>query len=484
MSKFNSVVSNSTKTKSYENGTVYTKDPVEDFINFIFSSKLENTFYEKSDDQLTRFVSLIDKVYNKYGAAFLGKVAAFTRNELGNRSASQVVAAYLNDKHFGRKRDFYKAFCHRPDDVSEIFAFLDMNGQKRSHALVRGCGDYLSSLGDYQLGKYKMNGKKYNMYDLINICHANSDTIDKYKNGTLENPDTWEVAISTSFSPKDKDEQWKRLVEDNSLGYLALIRNLNNILDANVDNEWIKKYLVPQIMNEVAIKKSLVYPYQIYIAYKNLKIANANVVIALDDAFRIACGNMKPLEGKSVVILDVSGSMKSPSSTNSYITCVEIGAVYAAALYINGACDFVKFGTEAKSKHFKNAYGPFQLIKEMCKNDNCGYSTNIASAFNEIAGHDYQRIFLVSDMQVMDNSLYWYGRCDNGVDNYNSYVKNVEHPVQLYSFDVSNYATQIVPSGNSDMHLLTTMSDKIFDMIPFIEDGGDMVDYINSHYSF
>lgn len=160
---------------------------------------MDDGFYENAATQQTRFIELTNLVIDKYGAEFAGKCAMFARNQLGMRSVSHLVAAMLNGQSFERKR--------------------------------------------------------YNMYDLINIIHPKSDIVDSYINGKLESADTWEVNISTG------KDSWKNMVEGNRLGYLALIRNLNNILAEDVDDEWIKRNLVDQLINEISIKKSLVFPY-------------------------------------------------------------------------------------------------------------------------------------------------------------------------------------------------------------------------------
>ena len=474
MSKFNE---NKLKnmTENYEHGNSYKKNQLENWMNNIFSNKLDDKFYESSTVQMENFIKLTEEVLNEYGPVFVAKCAMFSRNELGLRSVSHLVAAMLNGQSFERKRDFYKAFCHRPDDMSEIFAAVDMLGGKRSHAMIRGFADYMSGLSEYNLMKYQMKGKRYNMYDLINIIHPKSDIVDDYMNGKLEAADTWEVNISTG------KDSWKNMVEGNRLGYLALIRNLNNILSEDVNDEWIKRNLVDQLINEVSIKKSLVFPYQIYTAYRNLKVQNFAVITALDTAFRIACGNMPKLEGNSVIMLDVSGSMEDRYGNKSNLTIKEVGACYAAALYINGNCDFVKFGNDAKSLTFKRACGPFQVIREMCENDNCGYGTNIAPAFGLVSDKKYDRIFVVSDMQVM-KCVSWWGS-DNGMSSYNTYRANNGRTI-LYSFDLGNYSNQIANPNNPDVHLMTALNDNVFKMLEYVENGGKLYDYINDNYHF
>lgn len=484
MAKFNKTVKTE-KVASYEGGEVFEKNPVEDWINFLFSSYLENQFYESADEQMNRYTELTQKVGEKLGWEFVAKASFFSRNVLGMRSVSELTAAILNHYQFDNKRAYFRNFLKRPDDASEVFAAIDMLGDKRSHALVRGAGDYLSSLKDYQLGKYKLKGKEYNMYDLINITHAHSATIDKYKAGTLETPDTWETAISGSTSEEEKSQNWQRLVEENKLGYLALIRNLRNIVNSAPDVRWIEKYLIPQIENEVAIKKSLVFPYQIYCSWKNYGIRNISIDAALDRAFRIACGNMPKMDGRTVIVLDVSGSMENKLSSNSQLTLKEVGAVYAAAMFVNCNADFIKFGNDAKRIKLNKLENIFNLVEKMYANDNCGYGTDIVPAFR-LMNEKYDRIFLVSDMQIMskNSSGWWWCRRQSGIDTYNRYCEVYKCHPHMYSFDLANYSTQVENPNNPRIHLLTALSDTLFKMLPYIENGNSLVDYINNNFSY
>lgn len=499
MAKFNK---NSTPktTKSYEGATLYEKDPLEAWFSFLFSSYLSDKFYEDSQTQMERFLQLTDEVSKAYGNEFVAKASFFARNELGLRSISQLTAAYLNGQSFEAKREFFRNFFHRPDDVAEVFAAIDMLEGKRSHALVRGAGDYLSGLNDYALGKYKMNGKDYNMYDLINITHANSKAIDAYKAGTLESPDTWEVSISTSKSTEEKNENWCQLVEYERLGYLALIRNLRNIIIAASEKGkgygWLADILAKQVTNPKAIKKSLVFPYQIYSAYKALVDADLQVsciIQALESAFLMSLDNVPNLEGNSCLMLDVSGSMESCISPKSNITIKEAGACYAAMLLLkNPATIVVKFGSNARvfNKFHKYCYTPFQMIQALCDNDSLGYGTDVPNAFyvlesymrrNDISA--ISRIFLISDEQTMGDVAYWYHGNRKPLDIYNDYCREFGR-TKLYSFDLSNYAGQVANPNNPDVFLATTLSDKIFTFIELLENGDNLYNYINKNYSY
>ena len=463
---------------TYEGGLAFEKSLEQDWLNNLFSNMLENRFYETGNEQMERYIALTKQMLAKYGPGFVARASYFARKELGMRSISQLTAAMLNSQNFDGKRDFYAKYMKRPDDVSEIFAILDSLGEKRSHALVRGAADYLSSLNAYTMDKYAMRNKDWSMIDLINVCHPKSAVVDKFYNGQLEHAGTWEQKISASKSEEEKSQNWRELVEGGKLGYLALIRNLNNILAANVSEDWVERYLVPQLTNKDKIHKSLVFPYQIYTAYKNLKVREVNTVFALNKAFRTSVDNIPGLDGRSLVVLDVSSSMEDRVSGNSNMTIKEVCACYAAAIYLaNPDSDFIKFGTEAKFCSYSRLNNVFDIIEKMQHNSGCGYGTNIVPVFLMLKKH-YDRIFLFSDMQVMSDNRY-YSRSVAAQDAMKEYFNDYGR-TKIYSIDMGNYQTQIANPMQGDLTLLTGFSDKVFKFISLMESGVSMIDYINS----
>ena len=482
MSKFNAK-SSPAMAQSYEGATLYEKSLEEEWVNFLFSCMMQDGYYESSDMQMNRYLALTKSMVEKHGPVFAAKAACYARNELGMRSISEFTAAMLNDYQFETKRQFYKNYFRRPDGVAEVFAAIDMLGSKRSHALVRGAADYLSSLGEYQISKYKMNGKDYNLFDLINITHAHSAAIDAYKRGTLAAADTWENRISNAGSKEGRDENWREMVESRKLGYLALIRNLNNIVAAAPSVEWIEDNVCPQIMNKKAIEKSLVFPYQIYTAYKFCDAAPMCIKAALDKAFRLSVSNMPKLEGSTAIVLDVSGSMSNSISEHSRVSIKEAGAVYAAAvLYANPDSYFVKFGNHARAYNVSFKSNMFDLVEKMQDNDNLGFGTDIIPAFNVLdeSGMDFDRIFLISDMQVMDERSYrWYGG-RSATSTVNKYLAQHED-THIYSYDLGNYHTQVASPNSGRITFLTALNEKVFDMIRLKEQGTSLIDIINNY---
>lgn len=276
------------------------------------------------------------------------------------------------------------------------------------------------------------------------------------------------------------------------LGYMALLRNLRNIftsikdLETEETQESCADAVFEQLVDEYAIKKSLVFPYQIYSSYKALADSGINrfdLMEALSKAFRISTNNMPKLNGENVIMLDVSGSMDNRISGKSTITIKEAGAVYAAAIFMaNKDTKIIKFGTSARIAKVNLNSNVFDMVKQIAANDNLGYGTDISKAFEKLR-YSCDRIFLISDMQIMEPADHWYyAECD-GRESYNEYVGWYGR-CKMYSFDLGNYSTQVANPMDGDVSLFTSLSSKVFDFIKLKEDNIDIIDYINSNYAY
>ena len=286
------------------------------------------------------------------------------------------------------------------------------------------------------------------------------------------------LIITSTAAPENKGEEWKRLVEEHKLGYLALIRNLRNIIETNTDTSWLEEYVCPQLENEYAIKKSLVFPYQIYQAYRSIPKVFC-IENSLEKAFRLACNNVPTFSGVTAIFLDVSGSMLTPISNKSNITICEVGAVFAATLYLNNNIDnihLIKFGATAKVCHYPLINtNVFAAIDQMCKNEGCGYMTCLNAAFDKI-NYPINRLFIISDMQTMDRT---------GYSGFESCCNKTDSNCKCYSFDLGNYHWGARISDYPNVHCLTSLNEKIFDFVNLLESGNNSImEYINTNYNY
>ena len=192
---------------------------------------------------------------------------------------------------------------------------------------------------------------------------------------------------------------------------------------------------------------------------------------------------MPELEGDTAIILDVSASMDSAISDRSNIRIKQLSAVYGVAIYLkNPSCKLIKFGNHAKEFFVDSKSDVFTMIERFYDNDGCGYDTDIAPAVRVLEDEDktFARIFLISDMQIMDPSCgvvsYWM-HCDHSsMDRY----METHRGTRLYSYDLGNYKGKI-SKVRGRLVMLTGLSEKVFDMIKLIENGGNLVDMIRNY---
>lgn len=411
------------------------------WMNYLMSSFNEDGYYESAVNQRQRFIQLTDEMCDKYSTEFVAKMAIYVRHEIGLRTAPCLLAAILNSRNdfsesdLSMKRRFFYHFPRRPDDVGQIFAFmrndLDMGYlDKPSHAMAKGISLYLSGLNEYQIGKYKMANGEYNIYDLINLTHANSPEINKLKQGKLPSPVTWEVEISRLQDQEERNERWITLVAEHRLGYLALLRNLRNILIALRDKmepedgiKFVNRFIKPILLDERAMSKNA-FTFQIYNACKIISYdmeegesVQKIVDVTFDILKRALSVSAKAISGSMVfghsgcLVFDVSGSMTQPVSRRSSVSVLEASACIAESVIRTFPhVDIVKFASIAQrfdgTTHGENVW---KDIRSLTANDGTlGYSTDLDEAINVMEDNEHDRkydtVFIFSDMQITSST--------------------------------------------------------------------------------
>lgn len=135
----------------------------------------------------------------------------------------------------------------------------------------------------------------------------------------LEAPDTWEVALMRG---EDKRATFERLLAEDRLGYLALLRNIRKMDEVGV----------PQEVVDAAILRRRgsrnVWPHR-YVAAAR---AAPRHEPALDAALVAAIAEAPQLPGRTIVLVDVSGSMSQPLSSRSDLTRMDAAATLAGII--------------------------------------------------------------------------------------------------------------------------------------------------------
>jgi 60 kDa SS-A/Ro ribonucleoprotein len=160
----------------------------------------------------------------------------------------------------------------------------------------------------YQLAKYNRNGP-VKLRDVLFLTHAKPVTAEQAEiwrqlvEGTLPPADTWEVRLSAG---DQKRESWELLLREYKLGALALLRNLRNMQAAGVDAA-----LVERALELVRVERVL--PFRFVAAARYAPQWEQ----ALEQAMFASLREQKRLAGRTVLLVDVSGSMEASLSARS-----------------------------------------------------------------------------------------------------------------------------------------------------------------------
>lgn len=237
--------------------------------------------------------------------------------------------------------------------------------------------------------------------DVMFLCHPKPNGIEqtelfrKIANNELSTPDTWEVSLSAG---KDKLETWVRLLKENRLGYMALLKNLRNMNNAGVPCE-----LVVEALQKGAVKA---LPFRFVAAARHAP----NYVSELNDAMLKAVEGQKVLNGKTVILVDVSGSMDCKLSSKSDLMRLDAASALAvlAREVVNGEVQVYTFSQETKQV---SNYRGLPLIDAISKSQPHG-GTYLAKSLKELREKNpaIERLVVITDEQTHDGTANGWGR--------------------------------------------------------------------------
>lgn len=468
MSRFNGKTVN--KTENLAGGKAFKMDKRMELIHAVLTTFLENKFYESGDDRLLRIQKLV--AANK--PEFVANLAIIARLEFNLRSVSHALIGELAKIHKGDdliKRTMVKA-CIRPDDLTEIAAYV---GRPLPKQIKRGVRNALLKFNRYQLSKYRGENKDMSMVDLFNLCHpkvkhANLEqkkAWDDLINGKLNSFDTWETEISAS-KPEERKAKWEALIKEGKLGYMALIRNLNNLVKYKVDEATID-LAVAKLTNEEEVKKSKQLPFRFTTAYKNVE-GNRKFSDAISYAMDLSVQNTPILPGKTLIAIDSSGSMSGDPMEKASI----FGATLAKS---NPNSDIILYDTNVKVLKVSSRTPVIDIAKEIEREAmGGGTQTSLVFAYaiqeKEINNKIYDRIIIISDNESWSEG--WGG----SVQEYYNQYKSVADPF-VYAIDIQGYGTKDV-TGSKVFHL-TGWSNRLLDFVGRMEEGQSLVDYVTNY---
>lgn len=476
----------------------------------------QDTFYEKAKDRDDRFSALCAEVAVQDSSWFLGFVG-WLRNDAFMRSASIVAAVegakalyeagngayHVTNSQYPRA--IVAASMARADEPGEVLAYHQSKyGKNFPSYLKKGVADGARKLyNEYSLLKYDTESKGYRFADVIQLSHAKavdvkqnalfSHALDRrYDGSKLPDPQelhmigmrhtlaavdvplrrdylkatqnsgidvlkqagmTWEALSGWLQGPMDKFA-WESVIP--SMGYMALLRNLRNFVDAGVAATVLRRVL-NKLADPDQVAKSKQFPFRFLAAYQankgNLKIAGA-----LEEALEASLFNVPELSGRTLVLVDRSGSMFDANGGAQGLDRADTAAIFGSALALRAEnADLVQFGSAWRGPAFeKVSYRKGDSILPMLdKFRDMGGTDTAAAVKGSFKGHD--RVIIITDEQ------------------YNGYggdpLASIPANVPVYTWNLAGYRVGQSESGSKKRHTFGGLTDKGFQMIPLIEAG-------------
>lgn len=285
----------------------------------------EDEFYEDGKSIADRIVEYARKV----SPTVLAQIAVEAREVFHLRHAPLMLLEVLSLTGQGSPLvgATVSRVVQRVDEIPELIALhhkVKLGGKKMIPAQMRrGLQLAFEKFDEYGFAKYDRDNA-VKLRDALRLVRPTPSTKKRsklykaIKDRTLKPADTWEVALSGGA---DKKEAFERLLRERKLGYLALLRNLRNMAQAGVDTDLVRDAILARQGGA-----ERVFPFRYLAAAR----AAPQFEPHLDAALKAAIGEMAPLPGKTLVLVDVSGSMDKKLSGKSDLTRMDAAAAVAA----------------------------------------------------------------------------------------------------------------------------------------------------------
>jgi 60 kDa SS-A/Ro ribonucleoprotein len=281
----------------------------------------EDTFYEKGSAIAARVAELVRENKAEAVAALareardqmqLRHVPLFLVRELARRKGTGALVA-----------ETLEHVIQRADELGEFVAlYWKQKKEPLSAGVKRGLARAFTKFDAYQLAKYNRESV-VKLRDVLFLCHAKpkdeaqAAAWKKLVEGSLEAPDTWEVALSAQ---KGKKETFERLLEEGKLGGMAVLRNLRLMIAAGVSQKLIRQRLDKGVARVLPLRFVTAARYA------------PKLEDALESAMLKGVAGLPDLAGSTGLLLDVSGSMNAALSKKSETTRLDAAAGLAILL--------------------------------------------------------------------------------------------------------------------------------------------------------
>lgn len=427
-----------------------------------------------------------------------------------------------DDEAVGLNRYVIDRVCQRMDEPGELIAYWTSRyGRKLPMAVKRGTADATERLAsEYAVLKYDTDSHAYRIGDVLELSHPRSKapwqgdlykhTLDRrhgrefavneralpmvyaehaLREDAQERPElllnphnlkeagfTWNDALSLGGSRVGKKRLWEALIDADALPYEAMLKNLRNLTQAGIDDAHAS-VVMQRLVDPVRVQRSRQLPLRFLSAYR---AAGDDLRWAwpLESALDLSLRNVPQLDGRTLVLVDTSGSMKAPLSEKSELKRWDAAALFGIAL--GRRCmnaDVVSFSSPVRNYYGYNRYDGTDnrpagssvvfpmtqgasLLSSLQRWQTGGYfldgGTDTSAAVREHLKPHHDRLVIITDEQAT-----------HGVP------QSVPDNVRTHTINLAGYALGHLPASAPNRWTFGGLTDKVFHVMMHVERAQD-----------
>lgn len=382
------------------------------------------------------------------------------------------ILAQHDKKHI---KQAIKEVLTRPDQLKDFVAYLNsVNPRlvKTLNQVKKALASRFATFNEYQLAKYNGGKGKIKLRDILLITHpkpADKEQSALWKrllDDKLATPQTWETQLSKDGNTA---EVWDKLIAEKSLGYMAGLRNLRNIVNAKATR---LPELLTMLRDPDRVAKSKQFPFRFYSAYNELKYINCppGVLTAIAEALQLSIKNVPELDGNTFTSADNSGSMHRRISEKSSMTLCDVANLMQAIFRSRNSNTITSVFGENFAVVNVLADTPAVTNVDTFKNTDVGHATEGWKAVRYLCESKtfVDRVIIFTDCQLWNSNPFG-GRYTIS-DWADRYRRDINADCWFHIVNLAEYGTSpLLPRRR--VNLISGFSEKILSYIQLVESG-------------
>lgn len=347
----------------------------------------EDNFYESGKAVGERIAELVPKCRPEFVAACAYEMR--TKQKLRHAPLLLVREMLRSPAHKALVSKLLPDVIQRADEIAEFVAIYWKGGKRPLAAQAKkGLAAAFRKFDEYQFAKYNRDAQVKLRDVMFLVCpkpegKEQEALFKKIADDTLTTPDTWEVQLSAG---KDKRETFERLMAEKNLGALAYLRNLRNMRDSGVPEQAVKDYAA-------TLDITRVLPFRFIAAAR----AVPQWEPIIEPLMLKACEGREKLKGRTVLLVDCSGSMDAMLSGKSDLR--RLDAACGVAILLRELCENVEVLTFSDDVRVVPPRRGFALRDAIGRTRG---GTYLGRAVAHANGQQYDRLIVLTDEQSHD----------------------------------------------------------------------------------